>query len=379
MLRIRLYMLPLLVVALTWPSFYASAADTIPKQIPDSTFWKLIEGFSEPGGTFESDNWISNETGVQTVIPRLNQLTKRDGVYLGVGPEQNFTFIAAMRPKIAFIIDIRRQNMVEHMIYKALFEMSASRADFLSRLFSRPRPSGLTEKSTVVELFRAYSSVSADNAAFKNTLESIKKQLMDKHKFGLTTEDVKSIEVVFTVFREFGPAINYSSGGRLVVPPDLPNYADLMTASNPQGQQRSYLATEEAYRFVRDLQMRNLIVPVTGDFGGTKAIRAVGQYLRDHGAIVTTFYVSNVESYLLRVESGRLGAAINGGSTNFYKNVAALPLDSSSTFIRSWSGVFGPMPPGGMPYTVLSSIQETLAAVRDGRIESFRDVISSSK
>jgi len=269
--------------------------------------------------------------------------------------------------------------MLEHMIYKALFEMSASRADFLSRLFSRPRPSGLTEKSTVGELFRAYNSVGADNGAFKNTLESIKKQLRGKHKFGLTTEDVKNIEVVFSVFREFGPAINYSSGGRLVVPPDLPNYADLMTASDRQGQQRSYLATEEAYRFVRDLQMRNLIVPVTGDFGGTKAIRAVGQYLRDHGAIVTTFYVSNVESYLLRVESGRLGAAINGGSNNFYKNVAALPLDSSSTFIRSWSGVFGPMPPGGMPYTVLSSIQETLAAVRDGRIESFRDVISSSK
>jgi len=379
MLRIRLYMLPLLVVALTWPSFYASAADTIPKQIPDSTFWKLIEGFSEPGGTFESDNWISNETGVQAVIPRLNQLTKRDGVYLGVGPEQNFTFIAAMRPKIAFIIDIRRQNMVEHMIYKALFEMSASRADFLSRLFSRPRPSGLTEKSTVVELFRAYNSVSADDAAFKNTLKSIKGLLIDKHKFGLTTGDVNNIELVFTAFREFGPAVNYSSGGRLVAPPDLPNYADLMTASDPQGQQRSYLATDENYQFVRDLQRRNLIVPVTGDFGGTKAIRAVGQYLRDHGGIVTTFYVSNVESYLFRVESGRLGAATNGGSNNFYDNVAALPLDSSSTFIRSWNGVFGPLPPGGMPYTVLSSIQETLAAVRDGRIKSIRDVISFSQ
>jgi hypothetical protein len=379
MLRIRLYMLPLLVVALVWPSLHGSAADTIPKQIPDSTFWKLIGDFSEPGGTFESDNWISNETGVQGVIPRLNQLTKREGVYLGVGPEQNFTLITALRPKIAFIIDIRRQNMVEHMIYKALFEMSANRADFLSRLFSRPRPAGLTEKSTVVELFRAYNSVSADEAAFKNTIKSIKELLIDKHRFGLTTEDLKNMELVFTVFRQFGPVVNYSSGGRLVAPPDLPNYADLMTASDPQGQQRSYLATEDNYRFVRDLQRRNLIVPVTGDFGGTKAIRAVGQYLKDHGAIVTAFYVSNVESYLFRVESGRLGADANGGSNKFYDNVAALPLDSSSTFIRSWNGVFGPLPPGGMPYTVLSSMQETLAAVRDGRIASFRDVISFSK
>ena len=265
-------------------------------------------------------------------------------------------------------------TLLGHFLYNRL----SYRADFLSRLFSRPRPGGLTKKSRVVELFRAYNSVSTDDAAFKNTLKSVKELLIDKHKFALTTEDVKNIELVFTVFREFGPAINYSSGGRLVAPPDLPNYADLMTAS-AQGQERSYLATEVNYQFVRDLQSRNLIIPVTGDFGGSKAIRGVGQYLRDHGGIVTTFYVSNVESYLFRVESGRLGAAANGGSNNFYDNVAALPLDSSSTFIRSWNGVFGPLPPGGMPYTVLSSIQETLAAVRDGRIQLFRDVISFSK
>jgi hypothetical protein len=372
-------MLPLLVIALVWSSLLITATDTIPRQIPDSAFWKLIEDSSEAGGTFESDNWISNETGIQSVIPRINQISKTGGVFLGVGPEQNFTFIAAVRPKIAFIIDIRRQNLVEHLIYKALFEISTNRVDFMSRLFSRSRPGGLSEKSSVGELFRAYNAAAVDAAVFNNTLKSIKQLLLENHKFGLTLEDVKDIEQVFKVFRDFGPAVNYSSGGRLVATADLPNYADLMTARDPDGQQRSYLATEENYQFVRDLQRRNLIVPVTGDFGGTKAIRAVGRYLKDHGAIVTTFYVSNVESYLFRVESGRLDAAVNGGSKNFYDNVAALPLDSSSTFIRSWNGVFGPMPPGGMPYTVLSSMEEMLAAVRSGRIQSFPDVISFSK
>ncbi|HET9942018.1 MAG TPA: hypothetical protein VFR05_01680 [Terriglobia bacterium] len=375
----RLYLLPLVVLALGLPSLYVRAADTVPEQISDSAFWKLVEDFSEPGGTFESDNWISNETGIQAVIPRLNQLTKRDGVYLGVGPEQNFTFIAAMRPKIAFIIDIRRQNMVQHMIYKALFEMSASRADFLSRLFSRPRPAGLTENSTVGELFRAYNSARADDAILKNTLQGIKQLLIENHKFGLTAEDVKDIDKVLTAFRQFGPAVNYSAGGLLVSPPDLPNYADLMTATDPQGQERSYLANEENYQFVRSLHRRNLLVPLTGDFGGTKAIEAVAKYLKDHGAVVTAFYVSNVESYLFRVATGRLDAAANGGSKNFYDNVAALPLDSSSTFIRSWNGVFGPLPPGGMPYTMLSSMEDMLEAVRDGRIQAFRDVISLSK
>src|SRR5262249_41174261 len=128
-------------------------ADTLPAQIPDDQFWQLIESSSELGGVFQSENFLSNETGFQSVIPVLKQNTSPGGVYMGVGPEQNFTYIAAIRPKIAFIIDIRRQNMIEHLIYKAVFEMSNDRADFLSKLFSRKRPAGLTEKSTPDELF----------------------------------------------------------------------------------------------------------------------------------------------------------------------------------------------------------------------------------
>jgi hypothetical protein len=379
MLGIRLNVLPLLLAALVWASAYLRAADTLPERISDSAFWTLVEDISEPGGTFESDNWISNETGVQTVIPRLKQLTRPEGVYLGVGPEQNFTFIATMRPKIAFIIDIRRQNTVEHLTYKALFEMSATRADFVSRLFSRGRPAGLTERSSAAELFRAYSSAPPDDEAFRNNLQAVKQLLLGTHKFALTAEDAQNIERVLTVFRTFGLAVNYNSGGSSQVAAGLPSYAELMTATDSDGRENSYLATEENYRIVRDLQRRNLIVPVTGDFGGPKAIRAVGKYVKDHNATVTAFYVSNVETYLFRVSSGRLDASTNGGAKNFYDNVAALPLDSSSTFIRSWNGVFGPMPPGGMPYTVLSSMPEMLTAMKDGRIETFRDVISISK
>src|SRR5215475_10989765 len=107
------------------------AADTIPNQIDDEAFWKFIAASSESGGAFQSENFLSNETGFQAVIPALKELTKPGGVYMGVGPEQNFTYIAAIRPKIAFIIDFRPQNMLEHMIYKVLFELSSDRADFI--------------------------------------------------------------------------------------------------------------------------------------------------------------------------------------------------------------------------------------------------------
>src|SRR5262249_20062782 len=158
-----------------------------------------------------------------------------------------------------------------------------------------------------------------------------------KHNFTLTKDDLVDIKHVYTVFRDYGADIRYDNsssrnaggirgggfgGGRRnglgsTRFRGMPNYADLMTATDLNGAERSYLANEENYRFLRDLEVRNLIVPLTGDFGGTKAIRAVGQYVRDHNATVTAFYLSNVEQYLFQSGSDQ-----NGGWRNFYANVA---------------------------------------------------------
>ena len=121
-----------------------SGAQELPARLSDSTFWKLITDFSEPGGYFRSDNFVSNEMAFQYVIPALQATTKPGGVYLGVGPDQNFTYIVGIKPKLSFIFDIRRGNLEEHLLYKAIIEMSDNRADFLSRLFSRHLPERLT-------------------------------------------------------------------------------------------------------------------------------------------------------------------------------------------------------------------------------------------
>jgi hypothetical protein len=356
-------------------------ADTLPNQLSDDAFWKFIENSSESGGAFQSENFLSNETGFQVVIPTLLQTAKTGGVYMGVGPEQNFTYIAAIKPKIAFIIDIRRQNMIEHLIYKAVFELSPDRADFISRMFSLKRPAGLTDKSTVDELFAAYESAEPiANEAFEKNLQEIRDLLLKKHKFGLSPEDQADLNHVFTVFRTFGPEIDYNSGsfrGGRGRRGGMPNYTDLMTATDQRGQKRSYLSSEENYRVLRDLETRNMLVPLTGDFGGPKAIRSVGQYVKEHGATVTAFYLSNVEQYLFQGNGNQ-----NGGWTNFYDNVATLPLDESSTFIRSAGGGvrgFGAGGGGMRAPNVLASMQETVSAVKAGRIQSYADVFTLSR
>ena len=141
--------------------------------------------------------------------------------------------------------------------------------------------------------------------------------------------------------------------------------ATLMTATDAGGQTRSFLATEENFRIVQNLQKRNLIVPLTGDFAGDKAIRSIGQYLRQFDAKVTVFYTSNVERYLFGSPRSPSEAW-----KRFYANVATLPIDESSTFIRTGSSV---------EQSVLGSIPELLAAYSDGKIQKYADIPITSR
>jgi hypothetical protein len=347
------------------------AAEPLPSKLSDEAFWKMITDFSEEGGYFRFENFLSNELGFQLVIPQLKEITKPAGVYMGVGPEQNFTYIAALEPRIAFIIDIRRQNMLELMMYRAFFELSPDRADFLSRLFARKRPAHLDAKSTPEELFASYDSVQPDPLLFKQNIQDVKNLLVKQHKFGLSEEDLSSIEYVYRVFIDAGPDLDYQVGGGFGAGGGSPTYSELMTMTDGQGKNRSYLASEDNYRLVRDMELKNLIVPLVGDFGGPKAIRTVGQYLKDHDAKVTAFYLSNVEQYLFQ----------DNGWRRFYTNVATLPIDDSSQFIRTVNGgnVRGQIRSFGMRFqTLLSPMADVLDEFQKGRVRYYNDIIQLS-
>jgi hypothetical protein len=309
--------------------------DTLPSSLSDREFWSLTEQLSEPDGYFRSnsgspDNLLSNENTVSTVATALAGQVKPGGVYLGVGPEQNFTYISAIKPRIAFITDIRRGNLHLHLMYKALFEMSADRADFVARLFSRTRPAGLPNAPGAAALMNAYLRESpVEESAFKANLKAIVDHLTRTRRLPLPADDRTGIEYVYRNFHRFGPAINYTSSinGRAG---SGGSYAAIMSATDASGIERTYLANEFNFAQVKLLQSRNLVVPVVGDFAGPKALRSVGTYLRDRGAVVSAFYVSNVEMYLQR----------NGVWMSFCANVAALPLDAASVFIRPGGGRF---------------------------------------
>ena len=319
----------------------------LPDRLTDAEFWALSQDASEPGGYFRSadiTNLTSNEMRFLDVIPDLVRRVRPGSVYLGVGPEQNYTYIAATKPKMAIIFDIRRGNLDLQLMYKALFEMSVDRADFVSLLFAKPRPrdAGLTTASTAAELFSAFSRVGTDRALFDRVRSSIKDHLLKTHKLPVPPRDLDGIDTIYQTF--------YTSGYYLRT---SPSYWDLMTTTDAAGVMRSYLASEANFLVMKDLQSRNLVVPVVGNFGGPKAIRSIAQWLKARNATVGAFYLSNVEQYLVQ----------DGLWPTFCQNVAALPLDSSSTFIRSQSGGGG----GGRGGSFINSLGAMAEETRNCR------------
>jgi hypothetical protein len=305
-------------------------AESLPDSISDQEFWKMTADFSEPGGFFRSENLLSNEAGFPYILTDLAKAASPARVYMGVGPEQNFEYIAVLKPKMAFIVDIRRGNLNLQLMYKALFDLSSDRAEFVSRLFSIRRPATLNALSTPEQMFTAFSNIQKSETLYNANLKAIDADLIEKHHFAVTPEDLDAIAGVYEAFYTFGPDIRYSSGqgGGFGGGFNQPSYAELMTAVDLDGKFRSYLASEQNFQVLKVLEAKNLLVPVVGNFGGPKAIRAVGKYVKDHGTVVSAFYLSNVEMYLYQQDLW----------TAFCRNVAALPLDDTSRFIRSSRG-----------------------------------------
>ena len=331
----------------------------LPARIPDADFWALVTDVSEPGGFFRiTDNFTSNENEVGRMFEQLRQRQVTGGVYLGVGPEQNFSYIAAVQPEMAFIVDIRRQAVMQHLMFKAMFELARDRADFLSMLFAKPRPSGLQATTPIQKMWEAFFAVPTDLALAARTRDRVVAHLTKTKKFTFTTEESAQLDAVLAAFAQYGPGITTRGGGG---GGNSVTFADLTGWSlDTTGQPQSFLSTEEHYRRVKSLHDRNLIVPVSGDFGGPKTLRAIGAWIAARGATINAFYVSNVEQYLFQERKNGL----------FFANVAALPLGETSIFIRPYAMRRHGVAPS------LCVIPPFLKAVEAGRVPSNNEALA---
>ena len=297
----------------------------------DSSFAGLIARLSGEGAYFDTDNLISNETSYLHVAARLRALRAPGLGYIGVGPDQNFSYIAALRPEISFILDIRRDNLLQHLLLKAVMEASPDRASYLAALFGRPAPpDSLREDgadlAAILDWVAATPAPASpgEEAAWPGLPPGLESRIAG---FGLDLPPAETAAIA-RFHREFvqaGPGLRFRSHGRA---PRwyYPTYRELLLERDERGRLASYLASEADYRFVRALQERDLIVPVVGDFAGPHALRAIGEELRRRGLAVGAFYTSNVEFYLYEQRAFERYAA----------SVATLPAAPGAVLVRSY-------------------------------------------
>jgi hypothetical protein len=219
--------------------------------------------------------------------------------------------------------------------------------------------------STVSELLQAYRGQVPDRALHARTSKAIADRLTGGGRLPLRPGEVSAIAAIHDEFVGAGPDLRFvsSRGGNW-----YPTFLELQAATDRRGVAHGYLATETQYARLRDMQRANLIVPVVGNFGGPRALREIGRYLMAQGETVGVFYTSNVERYLFR----------DGLWDEFAANMAALPIDRSSTLVRS---CFDSCSAAGdsRAVTLLDSMSDLLVAVKAGRVRTYWDVLSRSR
>ena len=324
-----------------------------------SPFAAEIERLSEPGGTFDTDNLISNERAYLEVIPALMARGVTGGAYVGVGPDQNFSYIARIRPIVAFIIDVRRDNLLLHLLFKAIFAARRQRASNTWRCSPagrRPTTSddgGAHARGDLIKHVDEAQLLAPRDASLTDARRRSRASV-SRWRTPTTTPSTR----FHREFIKHGLDLQFRSLSRSPQP-YYPTLRELMLATDRKDQPWSYLASEDDFRFLRGLQTRDAVIPVVGDVAGPHAMRAIGAAIRSRREAISAFYISNVENYLFR----------DNAFPAYADNLSRLPLNQRSVIIRSiFMG-------SGQSVSFVQPLEGMVESIARGRYTSYGDIV----
>jgi hypothetical protein len=337
----------------------------------EAGFAARIEALSEPAGYFDTDNLISNERSFLHVAPALREMARRGagGAYLGVGPDQNFSYIAHARPALAILVDVRRDNLLLHLLFKAIFAEARSRVEYLALLTGRQPPAAGTDWSQrpvdalVTHIDAAPRLTDAGVTALRGRLAAVIRG------FGVAMSDAdrSTIDRFHRRFIDAGLGLQFNSTGR-APQYDYPTYRDLLLEVDRQGVRQSFLASESDFQFVKGLHARHQVIPIVGNLAGSKALASVAKFLAASNLKVTALYTSNVEFYLFR----------DGSFPAFVANLGRLPHDSGSVIVRSVfpaGGAGVARVPGYNSASLTQNIDALLTGYAKGQFRQYAELI----
>ncbi|WP_406700394.1 hypothetical protein V5E97_16420 [Singulisphaera sp. Ch08] len=326
----------------------------------DATFASIIRELSKRETGPAADNLVSNEDSYPRVTAEVARLCPPGQVYLGVGPDQNFTILAHAKPRLAFVMDYRRRNLLLHLVHKALFTLSTDRIAYLMRLTAR-RPGRLPSDPSANDLVTAFSEAKFDRGLLEQTIVEVATILQP---LGVVSEpEWKAIATIQAKLA--GPGMN----ARFLALPMYPTLGKLIRTCDRQGTPAHLLASEALYQFVRGLQQGDRLIPLVGDFSRPPSLPRLGAWLRAHALRLSLLYVSDVEFFLLRA----------GRFASYIESLEELPWETGAQVVRtSTREIAHPdRAPGDSSTTVIQAIGSFLKSARAGEIKTVEDLFPS--
>ena len=309
------------------PSPLSSAEPLPPGKPPSRPPRELFETLSERERNHLPRNYVSSEPSQLQVAPLLLERHRRGGAYIGVGGEQNYSYIALVEPEVAFIIDPRRSIAMLHLLYKAMFDKARSRSEFLSFMIGRPYDADEPPPSArVADVIAHVEDLGKFSELRRTTLAYLTERISTKFGFKLTARDRATLAEINKAFYDHGLDIRFEPEGG--IDPGYVKFREQLALRAPNGKELGFLSHDRAFRYVQRMQRENRIFVLVGDLAGEKALSGIAAYLKAEQIPLRTFYVSNLEEPLFAQRAW----------PKWVKNLEALPSDEHAVFIRTWFG-----------------------------------------
>jgi hypothetical protein len=324
-----------------------------------SPFWNILKRLDDPPtGPSSADNLMTNEDSVASVVDEISKVVPKGQVYLGVGPDQNYSLMAHLEPSYGFILDYRKKNQLLHLLQKALVENSADRHAYLEHFWNRNLPELPLSLNDIEKEFKILAK-QPQNELLVQSAKELVTQTMSKWNI---LNDKEFHEIATIQARLAGPGPD----ARFLALKMYPTLGSLITMPSRSGQPSHWLASDRTYAAIRKMQLSDQILPIVGDWAGPGAIRRLAEHLKMNQLQVGCIYISDVEFFLLR----------GGLFQKYLENLSALPRHPESKIIRTSTRELNHTErvSGRSSTTVVRSLSRFLKSAKTGKIESWEDL-----
>lgn len=318
----------------------------------------VVRSLSEEETGPPAENLVSNEDSYASCAVELQRRAPIGGVYLGVGPDQNFSLMTSARSTLALVVDYRRRNLLLHLLHKALMALAADRIAYLSLLTARAvAPAGAAAWSGAA-LAEAFRRAAMDRSRLNQAAEEVRRYLRPLDL--LHGDDWPSLETIHAKLAGAGMS------ARFLGLASYPTLGRMLAATDRRGVPGHFLASEERYQTVRDLQLGDRLLPIVGDLAGSGAMPRIAAWLARHRLALSVVYVSDVEFFLLRA----------GRFEGYVANLNAMPRLDGAVIVRTSTRPLDhpERTPGDQCTTVVRDLAAFLAAAKAGAYRAAEDL-----